>query len=79
MADKRGSEGSLFSGERLVRKGGIVKFEHIKFQSNILFDYVGKVVEVVSTGSSWRIDYITCYRGNKPIAIIQNNHRFKPI
>jgi hypothetical protein len=79
MADRRGSEGSLFSGERLVREGGVVKFEHIKFQSDKLIEYVGKVVNVISTGSSFRIDHITCYRGNKIVAIIYNDSYFKSL
>lgn len=73
MADRRGSEGSLFSGNRLVRKDGVIKFEHIRFKSSNLIEYVGKTLTVISTGSSWKIDHITVYHHNKIVAIIQNN------
>lgn len=73
MADRRGSEGSLFSGDRIVRKGGVIKFEHIRFQSPVLMEYVGRVLKVISTGSSWKIYHITVYDNNKIVAIIQND------
>lgn len=72
MADKRSSQGNLYSGERLVRKGGIVRFENIKFQHNDLIEYVGKVVNIIMTGSPFKIYHITCFMGNKIVAIIHN-------
>lgn len=73
MSDRRGSEGSLFSGDRIVRKDGVIKFEHIKFKSDALCPYVGRTVTVISTGSSWKIYHITVYYNNKMITIIRND------
>jgi len=73
MTDVRSSQGNLYSGDRLVRKGGVVKFENIKFQSDSLMEYIGKVVKVIATGSAFKIYHITCFIGNKQVAIIHND------
>lgn len=44
--DKKGYGGEFYSGERVVKKGGIVHFDSFAFQHYRLIEWVGKKVMV---------------------------------
>lgn len=46
MHDTLGAGGNIASGDRIVRKGGRIKFDHFFFSHEKLLSYVGKYVYI---------------------------------